>query len=335
VDEVSARLRSHAARWRNIAGRPDSVVEKEIRSDAPDVVVDLAGHTGQNRLALFERRLAPVQIAYLGYPNTTGVPAIDFRFTDATADPVGTADALFTERLVRFSTCAWTYAPPAEAVEIDQAPAGGGSSAPSFGSFNNLCKVNDFTLRLWARVLAASPGSRLVLKSLGLEPERVMGSLSAAGIDPSRVSLLQPEPGFGAHLAAYRHIDVALDPFPYCGTTTTCEALWMGRPVVTLKGDRHASRVGASLLGAVGRSRWIAHSPEDYVRIAVGLASDREALRSESAALRAAMEQGALLDHRGQARRFGHALRRCWTQWCEGGLERGEQASEADQLLHA
>lgn len=330
IDAVSDRLRSHATLWRHLAGRPDAVAETEIRADAPDVMVDLAGHTGQNRLALFARRLAPVQIAYLGYPNTTGVAAMDYRFTDAIADPQGLADAIHTERLVRFSPCAWAYLPSAEVLAAGEPPAICESAALSFGSFNSLCKVNDFTLRLWARVLAAVPGSRLVLKSLGSEPERIRPRIAAAGIESWRVTLLQPEPDLTSHLAAYRSVDIALDPFPYGGTTTTCEALWMGRPVITLEGDRHASRVGASLLAAVGRAQWVARNPEEYVEIAARLAADRAALRNGSAGIRSAMRGSLLLDHRGQARRFGAALRACWANWCEACDGHKDSAPGAD-----
>jgi predicted O-linked N-acetylglucosamine transferase (SPINDLY family) len=316
VDAVSARLRRSAQLWRNYCGQPDSVVEARIRADAPDVLIDLAGHSGHNRLPLFARRLAPVQITYLGYPNTTGLTAMDYRFTDARADPVGAADRQYTERLVRFADCAWSYAPPAVADPI--IPVAGGRDRIAFGSFNSLSKVNATTLRLWGAVLAQVPGSRLVLKSFGLEPEPLTARLREAGIDPGRVELLLPEREVSAHLARYREIDIALDPFPYGGTTTTCEALWMGRPVVTLRGDRPASRVGASLLAAIGKPEWVASTPEEFQQIAVGLANDRSRLRTESAGLRSALQASPLLDHAGQGRRFGAAVRACWREWCVG-----------------
>ncbi len=281
------------------------------------MLVDLAGHSGQNRLHLFARRLAPVQVAYLGYPNTTGLVEMDYRLTDEIADPEGAADHQHTERLVRFSPCAWTYA-PSDAVESAGAvPAAGQGDGIAFGSFNNLCKVSDTTLRLWAAVLDAVQGSRLVLKAFGLDPERVSRRLTEAGIDPARTSLLLPAKDVASHLACYRHLDVALDTFPYGGTTTTCEALWMGRPVVTLAGDRHASRVGASLLHAIGRPEWVAQTPGEFVRIASRLAADRESLSRESSGLRDRLKKSILFDHRGQAERFGQALRTCWRRWCE------------------
>jgi protein O-GlcNAc transferase len=317
TDSASDRLAARAALWRNFWGRGDGTVEATIRADAPDVIVDLAGHSGQNRLHLFARRLAPVQVTYLGYPNTTGLAEMDYRFTDETADPVGDGDRQCVERLVRFAPCAWCYAPSEEMKGAGRIPSSGEGASIAFGSFNNLCKLTDGTLRLWGRLLAAAEGSRLVLKGFGIEPERVKTRLTAAGIDLARVSLLLPERDVVAHLECYRHLDIALDPSPYGGTTTTCEALWMGRPVITLAGDRHASRVGASLLGAIGRPQWVAASPEEFIRIASGLARDRAELKRESAGLRERMEQSPLFDHAGQAGRFADALRACWRHWCD------------------
>lgn len=328
VDAVSERFRSHAALWRNFSGRPNAIVEAAIRSDAPDVIVDLAGHSGVNRLQLFARRLAPVQITYLGYPNTSGLQAMDYRFTDEVADPQGDADRMNVERLVRFSTCAWAYSPSPETYVSGQTAAAGSRDVVSFGSFNNLAKVNEPTLRLWAEVLEAVPGSRLVLKGLAIDPERMMPLLRQAGIAADRVQMLRPAPDQASHLKCYNQVDIALDPFPYGGTTTTCEALWMGRPVVTLAGDRHSSRVGASLLSAIGKPQWIAKSPRDYVRIAAGLAANRQALRSDSEGLRYALCCSALLDHRGQARRFGEAVRRCWESWCSRDGDREALGNE-------
>jgi predicted O-linked N-acetylglucosamine transferase (SPINDLY family) len=342
VDSVSERFRSLAALWRNFSARTDNFVESVIRADAPDVLVDVAGHSGQNRLHLYARRLAPVQATYLGYPNTTGLPAMDYRFTDEVADPKGDADKFNVEKLIRFSPCAWAYAPaPDVDAAVAIAPAGQGETV-CFGSFNNIAKVNAATLRLWGQVLAAVPGSRLVLKGLWIDPARVQPLLGEAGIDPGRVTMLGHTADSISHLSCYQRIDIALDPFPYGGTTTTCEALWMGRPVVTLAGDRHSSRVGASLLSAIGRPEWIAHCPEEFVRIAAGLAADRSLLRSQSLGLRDVVRASPLLDHHGQARRFGEALRQCWAHWCRAdgspslNAERRASVGETQpELAHA
>ncbi len=319
VDAMSERLRGLAAHWRHVAGKSADAVEALIRADAPDVLVDLAGHTGLNRLPLFARRLAPVQATYLGYPNTTGLRAMDYRLVDAVTDPVGEADAFHTEELVRFAATAWSYAPPAAAPEVPPPPSAAGAPV-TFGCFNNYSKVNDTTLRAWGQLLAAVPGSRLLLKGQGLDrPDAVAAArrrFAACGLEPDRVELLGRTPGLAAHLALYGRVDVALDTFPYHGTTTTCEALWMGRPVVTLPGDRHAARVGASLLTAAGHPEWIAADWSGYVRIAAELAGDVPRRAELAASLRDQLRGSPLLDHAGQAARFGAALRGCWAKWC-------------------
>lgn len=313
-DAWSERLRQHAVLWRNFAGRPHDVVEATIRSDQPDVLIDLAGHTGINRLPLFARRLARVQISYLGYPNTTGLRAMDFRFVDATTDPGADDDAWHTEKLIRFSPCAWAYEPPSHAPE----PTRTGHERFTFGSFNNLAKLSPFTLKLWSKVLQATPESRLLLKGHGLENPLVRDVMTRrirdAGIDLTRVQLLGRTPDVGAHLEVYRQVDVALDAFPYHGTTTTCEALWMGVPVVVLAGDRHASRVGASLLQAVKHPGWIAGNADQYVAIATQLARNAEKLSRYRSELRGQMQRSVLLDHAAQAERFGASVRHCWRQ---------------------
>jgi predicted O-linked N-acetylglucosamine transferase (SPINDLY family) len=318
VDAVSTRLRGNAALWRHVAGQPHAAVEMAVRADAPDILVDLAGHTGHNRLPLFARRLAPVQVTYLGYPNTTGLREMDFRLVDSITDPEGDADPYHSEKLLRFAPTAWCYAPPDSA----PAPARACGGPIVFGCFNNFAKVSEVTLLCWSSLLAAVPESRLLIKGHGLDvpaiAERLRQRFAHGGIDAGRVDLAGRTPGLAAHLGCYSRVDVALDTFPYHGTTTTCEALWMGVPVVTRVGDRHASRVGASLLCAAGHPEWAARDPEDYVRIAAGLARDaglRAALRT---GLRDDLRRGPLLDHGGQSARFGAALRTAWQAWCAG-----------------
>jgi protein O-GlcNAc transferase len=318
-DAVTARLRGHADGWRNFVGLPDSAVEADIRADQPDIIVDLAGHTGLNRLPLFARRLAPVQVSYLGYPNTTGIDAMDFRLVDAITDPYGDAEPLHAEKLVRFAPTAWCYRPPEESPLPAPPPSLEGSPV-IFGSFNNFAKVTDAALFAWSKILNAVRGSRLRIKNAGLDDPAVSAlvreRLARADLDLHRVELVGRDPAIACHLAQYQGIDVALDTSPYNGTTTTCEALWMGVPVVTLAGDRHASRVGASLLTAVGRPEWIARSWDDYIAVAAALATNPSQRRTIGLTLRSAMAASALLDHSGQAQRFGHALRECWGAWC-------------------
>lgn len=326
-DAMSTRLKPLAAVWRNFVGLPGPAVEKAIRADAPDILIDLSGHTGMtNRLPLFARRLAPVQITYLGYPNTTGLPAMDYRLTDALADPVGEADAFATEKLVRFAPTAWAYAPPPDAPE-PVAPPCLTRGHVTFGCFNNLAKITDRVLVLWGRVLQAVPDSRLRLKGRGLSEApmraRYHERFARLGVPADRVDLLERTNETKDHLALYHDVDIALDTFPYHGTTTTCEALWMGVPVISLVGDRHMSRVGASLLTAVGRPDCLAQNADDYVRIATELASDPARLATERSGLRAALTASPLLDHAGQAARFGAALRQCWAQWCAKTVQSG------------
>lgn len=328
-DALSQRFKSLATVWRNFVGQSNEMVEKTIRADQPDILVDLAGHTGvMNRLPVFARHLAPVQINYLGYPNTTGVPAIHYRLTDAIADPAGTADALATERLVRFAPTAWCYQPAERAPEPVTPPCLAAPDAPfTFGCFNNLGKITEATLRLWGRILAEVPDARFLFKGRGLgEPAartRLLTHFAACGLPADRIEMLDRTAETSDHLALYHRMDVSLDTAHYCGTTTTCESLWMGVPVVTLAGDRHAARVSASLLTAVGHEEWIAHNADDYVAKAVALARDRAALAPIRATLRDDLRRSPLLDAAGQSQRFATVLRQCWSEWC---------AQESDKL---
>jgi len=323
-DAVTGRLRSLATVWRNFVGQAGTAVEKVIRSDGPDILIDLAGHTGMtSRLPLFARRLAPVQVTYLGYPDTTGLREMDFRFTDGVADPEGDADRFATEKLVRFAPTAWTYQPPPDAPDPGGAPYATRGYV-TFGCFNSPSKLTDAMLARWRHLLEVVPGSRLRLKGQGFgeagTQARYAERFARVGLPADRIDLIERTADTRSHLEHYREIDIALDTFPYHGTTTTCEALWMGVPVVSLVGDRHASRVGLSLLSAVGRPEWAASTPDDYVRIAADLARDPAALAREARGLRERVRQSPLGDHAGQARRFGAALRRCWKATC---AERG------------
>jgi predicted O-linked N-acetylglucosamine transferase (SPINDLY family) len=311
-DARSAQLRTLADGWRDIRDLSDDDAAALVRGDALDVAVDLSGHTAGNRLGLFARGLAPVQATWLGYPNTTGVAAIDLRITDAQADPAGATEHLHTERLVRVAPGFLCYAPPPDAPAVAPLPATRRGHV-TFGCFNNLAKMSDACLGLWARVLAAVPAARLCLKGRGLgEPamrEALASRFARVGGDPGRLTLLPATPGFAAHLACYGEVDVALDTYPYCGTTTTCEALWMGVPVVSLAGTTHAARVGASLLHLAGHPEWAARSPDDFVRIAATLAADTAALAAVRAGLRDALGSRPLTDAAAFAHGFENALR--------------------------
>jgi predicted O-linked N-acetylglucosamine transferase (SPINDLY family) len=309
---------------------PDAEAADLIRADEIDVLVDLAGHSNGNRLMVFARKPAPVQVTYLGYPGTTGLSAIDYRITDAFADPPGMTEGHHSEKLIRLAGCAWCYGPDSQNVP-SESPATQ-SGVVTFGCFNNLAKVNDRTLGLWARILDAVPGSRLLLKSIGFlsmdARRRVRESLcSQSGIGEERLDIRGPEDSHESHLALYREMDIALDTFPYHGTTTTCEALWMGVPVVTLAGRTHVSRVGVSLLTNVGLPELIAESEDDYVRMAVELARDVERLVSYRSNLRDGMLGSQLLDAPSFAREIEGAFRQMWTSWCETSLDSSKAAN--------
>lgn len=326
-DEVTARYRAiPGLTFRNIIHLNDEAACELMRRDGLDILVDYSGLSIGHRLGLVVRRPAPIQVNHIGYPNTTGVRAIDYRIVDSLTDPPGAADGLAVERLERLDPCFLCYRPAANAPE-PQAPAG---SAPiTFGSFNVSAKINAPLLRLWARVLEAVPGSRLLLKSknLGLPTVRdyFLARFSQHGIDAARVDMLDRVASTADHLALYSRLHVALDTFPYHGTTTTCEALWMGVPVVTMAGPTHASRVGASLLSAVGLDELVAQDEESYVRIAAGLAHDRDRLlRLRGAAagggaepsLRDRMRASPLCDEAGFVRRLETFYRRAWRERC-------------------
>ena len=318
-DAVTERLKSHLRHWRSTVGLDDAAFRKRVREDHIDILVDLAGHTARTRVAAFAVRPAPVSVTWLGYPATTGLATVDYRFTDAIADPPGGADALHTETLVRLPAGFLCYRPPADAPALTPTPALA-KGAITFGSFNNLAKVTPQVIETWAAILRAVPGSRLLLKGWIFADtvlrQRMAGRFAALGVDAGRIDLRPLIPGVAEHLRLYREIDIGLDPFPYNGTTTTCEALWMGVPVMTLVGDRHAARVGLSLLSRVGLEHFAATDTDAYVAIAAGLARDVAALNELRLGLRDRMQQSPLTDAPRFARDVEMAYRTMWRAWC-------------------
>jgi predicted O-linked N-acetylglucosamine transferase (SPINDLY family) len=298
-DSATPRFQKHADHWREIARMPDAAAAKLIADDRIDILIDLAGHTSGNRLPVFGLRPAPVQITWIGYPDTTGMSAIDYRLTDAVADPPGDADRYHTEKLLRLEGGCWVYAPPPNA-PLPSLPPVVANGFITFGSFNNLPKVTPQVLQAWASILHAVPHSRLVMKAAGLQGQMgrdlVLGQLSNAGITPDRVDLISWAPTTSAHLDLYSRIDIALDTFPYNGTTTTCEALWMGVPVITFPGLRHAARVGASLLTHAGLTDWLASDLESYIKLAAKVAADKNHLIQTRSDLRLKLQRSPLFD---------------------------------------
>ncbi|MEX2643855.1 MAG: tetratricopeptide repeat protein [Acetobacterales bacterium] len=317
-DAVTDTLRGRCDLWRAAAGLVPADLAAMVEADGIDIAVDLAGHTPGNALLALARRPAPVQMTWIGYPDTTGLDAIDWRITDGICDPAPQADDYHAECVLRLDPCFLCYAPPAAAPAVAVRDPSG---PPVFGCFSNFAKVGSGLIDLWAHVLRSVPDARLVLKSRPLADAELRAVVTerfeAAGVAADRVELRTQAPGLIAHLAQYADIDIALDTHPYSGTTTTCEALWMGVPVVTLAGERHASRVGASLLGVLGLDELVAGSPESYVATAVALVRDRKRLATLRAGLRARMATSPLVDAPGFTRRLEAAYRMAWGRYCK------------------
>jgi protein O-GlcNAc transferase len=314
-DAITARFKSVADQWRDIIKLNHDEVARQIRADAIDILVDLSGHTTRNRLLVFARKPAPVRVSYLGYPATTGLTTIAYRLTDHLADPPGLTEHLHTETLYRLPRTNWCFAEPNDAPPIQPPPSIRGGHI-TFGSFNNIAKLTTEMLQDWARILRRTPNSQLLLKAAGLVStitcEGILRTLQAAGIDATRVTLQGPQPDHAAHLAAYNSIDIALDTAPYHGTTTTCDALWMGVPVVTLAGQTHVSRVGVSLLTNIGLGELVASNADHYIQLAVDLANDPNRLETMRHTLRQRMKESPLMDAAGFARDVEEAYREMW-----------------------
>ncbi len=320
-DETTHRIRARMDEWCDTVGMTDAGLAARIRADRIDILVDLAGHTASNRLLTFAQRPAPVQVAWLGYGGTTGLDAMEYRLTDAIADPQGDADRVHSETLVRLAGGFLCYAPPADAPEPGALPADSGGFV-TFASFNSLAKVTPQAVSAWARVLDAVPDAHLIIKGNALSDpgtrRRYLAHFAAEGIDEGRIELAAQLPSRQEYLALYNRADIVLDSFPYNGGTTTCEALWMGVPVVTLAGDRHVSRMSASILGRVGADDLVAHSEDEYVATAARLAGDRSRLRELRGGLRATMAASPLCDGPAFARAVEAAFRDMWRRWCAG-----------------
>ena len=304
-DELTARFQAMAQSWRSVAGLPHHRVAAMVAADSIDILVDLAGHTDNNRLPVFARKPAPVQVSWLGYPHNTGLTA---RMGDAITDPHDSG-------VIQLETGFLCYAPGSAPDPVFR-----GEGPIVFGSFNTLAKLNDRVVELWAELLQRVPESGLLLKAPQLRDEFVKGRIlecfARKGINSHRLELVAWAASRTDHLATYHRVDVALDPFPYCGTTTTCEALWMGVPVVTLAGDRHCARVGASLVSRVGLGDLVAAHGEDYLRIAASLAADVGRLKELRHSLRQQMAQSPLCDGPAFAAAIEGAYRRLWRDWC-------------------
>ncbi len=319
-DDITVRFQQLSDQWREIYLTEDEQVVEMIQRDDIDILVDLSGHTKDNRLMVFTKKPAPIQISYLGYPNTTGLNAIDYRLVDNYTDPPGKSEHLNSETLIRLPHGFLCYTPPHDAPTVGPSPCLS-TEHLTFGSFNNLAKVSSEVLCLWGKILKSYPNSRLILKSHYTISEETAcywrSILEKAGIDNHRVQLVGRIVDRIKHLSFYEHIDIALDTYPYNGTTTTCEALWMGVPVVTLAGDTHVSRVGMSLLSVVGLEELIAHTHEDYVQGAVSLAKDRPRLHSLRQSLRSRVQRSSLTNSVLFTESLEAVYRQIWLRWCQ------------------
>ena len=315
VDEVTERLARHADQWREIADLDDAQAAELIRGDRIDVLIDLSGHLRDNRLMVFARKPAPIQLTYLAYPNTTGMAAMDYRITDAVCDPPGMTERYYRETLIRLPRCMWCYRPHADMPAVSACPAQETGSV-TFASMNGANKVTERMLSLWARILREIPDARIVLTTVPEQGRaRIRSALTQAGVEETRISMhdFLPTRDFWA---LYAEIDILLDTFPMNGGTTTCEALWLGVPVVTRSGDIFQARAGLSILGSVGLGELAAGSDDEYVRLAVELARDSARLAALRSGLRERMRASPLTDARGYARALEAVYRDIWRAWC-------------------
>lgn len=320
IDATTQRLRQLADGWREIFTLNDAQVAELIRKDKIDILVDLSGHTMDNRLLVFARKPAPIQVTYLGYPSTTGLDTIDYRLTDAWADPQGETEHLHAEQLVRLPHGFLCYLPATNCPDVSPPPVLK-SNQITFGCFNNLTKVNPESIGCWAKILRSVPNSRLIIKSKPLVDADncayLHGLFQQYGIERERVQLIGWLAKKNQHLDLYNQVDIALDTFPYHGTTTTCEAMWMGVPIITQAGKTHVSRVGVSLLSSVGLEALIAESAEDYIQKAVNLANDREQLQEVRSHLRQRMQASPLTNASLISSSLEKAYRAMWRRFCD------------------
>jgi predicted O-linked N-acetylglucosamine transferase (SPINDLY family) len=316
-DAMTNRLRASTNGWRDVRALSDEQLAEQIRADGIDVAFDLAGHTGRNRLLMFARRPAPIQITWLGYVGTTGLTAIDYLLADRHEVPEG-AESFIAERVLRMPDDYVCYDPPLDAPPVGPLPAIERGFV-TFGSFNNFTKITPAVAGVWATILRRVNGARLVLRYSGLDApsvQRRVGEMFARyGVDSSKLELH----GGSNHedfLRGYQDIDVALDPFPYSGGLTTCEAVWMGVPVVTFPGKTFAGRHSLSHLSNAGMTETVAANLESYVDIAVGLAEDLPRLASLRGKLRDQVAASPLCDGQRFAVNLMRVLRGAWREWC-------------------
>jgi predicted O-linked N-acetylglucosamine transferase (SPINDLY family) len=320
VDSTTRQLKGAADRWQIIKGISDVELAELIRKDRIDILVDLAQHSADNRLMTFAHKPAPVQVTWLGYPGTTGLNAMDYRLTDLYLDPPGQGDENYTECSIRLPHCFWCYEPLETTSPVNALPAMQNGYV-TFGCMNRFNKVTTASLELWRRILLAVPNSRLLIHSpIGDHLNAIRRRFVEGGIASRRVEFIERQP-MPRYLWEYYRMDIGLDPFPHGGGTVTCDSMWMGMPVVTLSGRTAVGRGGVSLLSNVGLPELIAHSEEEYLSIAVELASDLPRLAALRAGLREKMKASPLMDGKRFAGDMEAAYRQMWRMWCASRSE--------------
>jgi len=328
VDGFTERFKNMSDKWVEAANLNTSALAQEIYNDKIDILVDLSGHTGNNRLPLFAHKPAPIQMTYLGYPDTTGLSTVDYRLVDQYVEPPEEDGLYTTEKPLRMPHSYFCYTP------IEKCPATGNTAALkngyiTFGSFNNYAKVSDAIVDVWAAVLKAIPTANFLLKNQALKDpdtwEHFKSRMEQRGIDTHRLHYAKFAKSTQDHLRVYQKVDVALDSFPYNGATTTFEALWMGVPVVTLVGDTHVSRVGKSILATLGFDNLIADTPEAFVTICQTLANDIDYIQNFRQTIREKMQASPLMDAKTFTKQLEEIYQRIWNNWCENQSNQHEQ----------
>jgi protein O-GlcNAc transferase len=318
-DAITRRLQGLAEHWLSITGATDAQVAQKINQDGIDILIDLSGHTANNRLAIFTYKAAPIQAGYLGYAASTGLQTMDYWISDKILQPEDTKD-IASETLYRLPRCWISYQPPVADLAIKIKAT---DTPLVYGSFNNVIKLNSELIACWQQILAQSPGAQLLLKSTVLDnPEfkqKIVADLSQAGIDMQRVQL-RGGSAYDDYMLDYNAVDIALDTFPRSGGTTAADALWMGVPVVTLAGEHYVQRLATSKLNAIGHPEWIAGSPKKYVDIAVALGKDRAALSQTKTSLRDAFMASELFDYDDLATHMETAYQEMWQAYLNGGV---------------
>jgi protein O-GlcNAc transferase len=315
-DALTDQLRTHTDHWHSTTGRSDDQVAEQIRQDEIDILVDLSLHMDRNRLLVFARKPAPIQVTYLAYAGTSGLGTMDYRLSDPYLDPPGMDESVYSEQTVRLRQTYWCYqpmgTPPAGPVPALRA------GRITFGCLNNFCKVTERTLASWARILQAVPDAQLLLHAAeGSHRQRTARLLEQLGVDPRRLRFVAHVP-MSEYLEFYQQIDIALDPFPYSGGTTSCDAFWMGVPVISLRGETAVGRAGVSLAMNLELPELIAPTPEAYVQTACNLAADLPRLSALRSSLRNRMAASPLMDAPRFARNIELAYREMWHRWCDG-----------------